>query len=119
MAATPDFSQAPWALDPDDGVLRNKVSNAQVHAPYWNGKLYSVRQVTEALIPKPKKEKTRMTIISEGSNFYIKSKNGELHSTRYRSRDLASDAARKISAGLIHFAPIVSQINRANLSNKL
>lgn len=118
MAATTDFSQAPWHLDPDDGVLRNKVSNAQVSAPYWNGKLYSVRQVIQALTPKTKHKKERMTIISEGSAHYIKSKDGQIHSTRYRSRDAAADAARRMAAGLIHFAPIVSQINRANLSNQ-
>ena len=113
MAAT-DFSQAPWHLV--DGVLRNKVSGAQVTAPYWNGRLYSVREVTQALTPKPQKQ--RMTIISVGSKHYIKSKDGSIHATRYTSRERAADAARRMAAGLIHFSPIVDQVNRANLSNR-
>lgn len=114
MAVTTDFSQAPWALDPQ-GVLRNKVSGAQVTAPYWAGTLYSVREVTQALTTKPQKQ--RMTIINQGAKFYIKSKDGSIHSTRYLSREHAADAARRMAAGLIHFSPLIDQVNKANLSN--
>jgi hypothetical protein len=114
MAVTIDLSQAPWHLV--DGVLRNKISGAQVTAPYWNGKVHNLRQVTQALTTKPKPN--RMTIISSGTKFYIKSKDGALHSTRYPTKERAADAARRMAAGLIHFAPIIDQINKANLSNR-
>lgn len=113
MAET-DFANAPWHLV--DGVLRNKVSGIRVTAPYWGGTLYNLKQVTQALTPKLQKIH-RMTILSVGSSHYIKSKDGQLHSTRYRSREHAAEGARKIAAGLIHFAPLVEQITKANLSN--
>jgi hypothetical protein len=114
MAVTTDLSQAPWHLV--DGTLRNKTTGAKVTAPYWNGTVYNLREVTQALTPKP--TSNRMTIISSGTKFYIKSKDGSLHSTRYATRERAAEAARRMAAGLILFSPIIDQVNKANLSNR-
>lgn len=116
MAAT-DFSGCPYGLD-DAGVLRHKVSGRIPTSVFYQGKYHTPREVTLALTPKAKPQaRPRMSIIEHASKFYVRSKDGSVHSTRYTSREKAAEAARKMAAGLIHFSPTIDQINRANLSN--
>lgn len=113
------------AIDPEklsyhlvDGVLRHKTSGNKPTSVFYDGKYYTSRQIINALTPKPKIEKPKMTVLEYAGKYYLKSKDGDVHSTRYASRDKAADAARRIAAGLIHFSATTIQINKSNLSNR-
>ena len=60
---------------------------------------------------------TKLTVIKHGQAFFIK-REGQLHATRYPTKDKAVDAARRISAGLLQFQPIAAQIQKSNLTNQ-
>jgi hypothetical protein len=59
----------------------------------------------------------KMTVIRYGNSYHLRSKDGDVHSTRYATKDQAALAAKKISLGLLHFSPISTQINKINLTN--
>jgi hypothetical protein len=64
--------------------------------------------------------KLKMTIITLANSYYLKDKDNRVHSTRYKSREAAAQAAHKIAKGLCHFTPTVNRITSAtNFSNKL
>jgi hypothetical protein len=64
----------------------------------------------------PNKE-FKMTVIRYSNSFYLRSKDGNVHSTRYRTKDEASIAAKKMALGLIFFAPISTQIKKMDTTN--
>jgi hypothetical protein len=64
----------------------------------------------------PNKE-FKMTVIKYGNSYHLRSKNGDVHSTRYATKDQAAIAAKRISLGLVHFAPISANIPKLNLTN--
>jgi hypothetical protein len=59
----------------------------------------------------------KMTVIRYGTAYHLRSKDGDVHSTRYATKDLAAIAAKRISLGLLHFSPISSTISKLNLTN--
>jgi hypothetical protein len=59
----------------------------------------------------------KMTVIRYGSAYHLRSKDGDVHSTRYPTKDQAALAAKKMALGLIHFAPISAHIPKLNLTN--
>jgi hypothetical protein len=59
----------------------------------------------------------RMTVIKFSNAFFLRSKDGDVHSTRYRTKDEASIAAKKMALGLIFFAPISAQIKKMDTTN--
>jgi hypothetical protein len=59
----------------------------------------------------------KMTILKYGQSFHLRSKDGQVHSTRYPSKDAAAIAAKKMALGLVHFAPISAMIPNLNLTN--
>jgi hypothetical protein len=59
----------------------------------------------------------KMTVIRFSNAFFLRSKDGDVHSTRYPTREAAAIAAKKISLGLVHFAPISANIPKLNLTN--
>jgi hypothetical protein len=64
----------------------------------------------------PNKE-LKMTILKYGNSYHLRSKDGDVHSTRYPTREAAAIAAKRISLGLVHFSPISSTISKLNLTN--
>jgi hypothetical protein len=58
-----------------------------------------------------------MTVIRYANSYHLRSKDGDVHSTRYPTREAAALAAKRISLGLIHFAPISANIPKLNLTN--
>ena len=59
----------------------------------------------------------KLTVIKHGTAYFIK-RGSELHATRYPTKDKAVDAARRISAGLLQFQSITTQIQKSNLTNQ-
>jgi hypothetical protein len=58
-----------------------------------------------------RKPKDQMKIIQHAGSYHLQSKTGEIHSSRYPSRDAAHLAAIKMARGLIHFSPTTKRIN--------
>jgi arginine/lysine/ornithine decarboxylase len=105
----------PWHLD-KEGVLRFKATGYIVKNPTFNGKQYSIQEIIQALTQK----KLKMTVFSDANCYYIRRSDGEVHSTRYPTRDRASASARKMVAGLLQFLPIAKRVAAiTNYSNKL
>jgi hypothetical protein len=105
---------SPWELR--DGKLYVKATGLRCSSPRLGRNRYTQREVIKYLTKL--QPKIKMTIIKYGHAFHLRSKDGQVHSTRYASRDAAAVAAHKIAAGLIHFAPLVNQVTTANLSNR-
>jgi hypothetical protein len=59
----------------------------------------------------------KMTILKYGNSYHLRSKDGDVHSTRYPTREAAAIAAKKLALGLICFAPISANIPKLNLTN--
>jgi hypothetical protein len=59
----------------------------------------------------------RMTVIKYANSYHLRSKDGNVHSTRYPTREAAAIAAKRISLGLAHFIPLSSTISKLNLTN--
>jgi hypothetical protein len=59
----------------------------------------------------------KMTVIKYANSYHLRSKDGNVHSTRYRTKDEASIAAKKMALGLIFFAPISTQIKKMDTTN--
>jgi hypothetical protein len=58
-----------------------------------------------------------MSIIKYANSYHLRSSSGDVHSTRYPTREAAAIAAKKLALGLICFAPISTQIKKINLTN--
>jgi hypothetical protein len=59
----------------------------------------------------------KVTVIKYSNAYHLRSKDGDVHSTRYPTKDQAAIAAKKMALGLIHFAPISANIPKLNLTN--
>jgi hypothetical protein len=59
----------------------------------------------------------RMTVIRYANSYHLRSKDGNVHSTRYATKDLAALAAKRISLGLLHFIPLSTQIKTMDTTN--
>jgi hypothetical protein len=59
----------------------------------------------------------KLTIIKYSNSYHLRSKGGDVHSTRYATKDQAAIAAKKMALGLLHFSPISSTISKLNLTN--
>jgi hypothetical protein len=95
-----------------DGVLVDKTTGQRVTSPRYNGKIQRVDLLIKILTPKP--ERQHMTIFQAAGFYHLKSKTNDVHATRYRTREQAAEAARKISAGLTHWQSISKRIVQLN-----
>jgi hypothetical protein len=59
----------------------------------------------------------KVTVIKYSNSYHLRSKGGDVHSTRYSTREAAAIAAKKISIGLLHFIPLSTQIKKMDTTN--
>jgi hypothetical protein len=90
----------PWVLSDDETDVTNPDGSPPLNF-ILNRVRFTKTQIKAELLKRKPKEK--MQIISQGGFYFLKSKAGDVHATRYRNRDDANLAAIKIAKGLTHW----------------
>lgn len=120
MGAMPKYwDDLPYKLDAKGVPVHIETGHPWRWAGTYKGTQYKRSYIKQVLqLQQQQTTRPRMTILAYASKFYLRNKDGQVHATRYKSREDAAAAAQKMASGLIHFSPTIIQINNANLSNK-